>query len=49
MEMDEDKLECGVLPIQLPLTFHDRIKEEEEDETALMKCNCKGTDLKDLI
>ena len=39
MDVDEDKLETGLLPIQLPLAFHDRIKEEEQDKDApLVKC-----------
>ena len=38
MDMDEDKLECGMLPIQLPLAYHDRIKDEEEEVTPVLKC-----------
>ena len=41
MDIDEDQLECGVLPIRIPLAFHDRFIEEDGEEIISVKCKSK--------
>ncbi|CAB3999775.1 DNA-directed RNA polymerase III subunit RPC4, partial [Paramuricea clavata] len=48
MDIDEDQLECGVLPIHIPLAFHDRFIEEVQDgeEITSVKSEPMDTDTK---
>ena len=41
MDIDEDQLECGVLPIHIPLAFHDRFIEEVQDGEEITSVKCK--------
>ena len=44
MDIDEDQLQKGILPIHIPLAYHDRFVEEVQEGEDITSVKCKKID-----